>query len=59
MALVREHGGQLQLESASDGATFRLSLPISGEGDDATSPGGLPAVDRGPGAGGCRGHPAR
>lgn len=49
-SLVREHGGQLQLESGSGGATFRLSLPISGERDDATEPGRLHAVDDAPAA---------
>ncbi len=49
-SLVREHGGQLQLESGTDGATFRLSLPISGERDDATEPGRLGPPDDGPAA---------
>lgn len=45
-SLVREHGGQLGLESSADGAVFRMSLPISGERDDATEPGRLaPAED--------------
>ncbi|MBX3603957.1 MAG: PAS domain S-box protein [Piscinibacter sp.] len=40
-SLVREHGGELGLESSQGGAVFRLSLPISGERDAATEPGRL------------------
>ena len=36
-SMVREHGGDLVLEKADDGAAFRLSLPISGEARDSTA----------------------
>lgn len=37
-SMVREHGGDLVLERADDGAAFRLSLPISGGAPDASVP---------------------
>jgi len=45
-SLAREHGGALTLEpaSAQGGASFRLSLPISGLADAETMPAALPAV---------------
>jgi CheY-like chemotaxis protein/two-component sensor histidine kinase len=44
-SLVREHGGQLGLESAQGGAVFRMSLPISGRADEASEPGRLGSAE--------------
>lgn len=48
-SIVREHGGELMLElpgpDAPGGASFRLSLPISGEAGGASAP----LLDAGPG----------
>ena len=45
-SFAREHGGALTLEpaSAQGGASFRLSLPISGVGDIVTLPTALPQI---------------
>lgn len=45
-SLARDHGGELTLEpmSAHGGASFRLSLPISGQADEATVPAALPEL---------------
>ena len=45
-SLAREHGGALTLEpaSAQGGATFRLSLPISGTAEAETVPAALPEM---------------
>ncbi len=45
-SLAREHGGALTLEpaSAQGGASFRLSLPMSGVADAETVPAALPAL---------------
>jgi PAS domain S-box-containing protein len=52
-SLAREHGGDIVLESPGElgGATFRLSLPVSGTAETTTSPaplavGGEPATHR-------------
>ncbi|HSW05826.1 ATP-binding protein [Aquabacterium sp.] len=37
-SLARSHGGELTLEAASPGASFRLSLPIGGEAGLAVAP---------------------
>jgi two-component system NtrC family sensor kinase len=49
-SLAREHGGELMLEAAGPqgGASFRLSLPISGEAEADTEPAPLPAADTPP-----------
>jgi len=43
-SLARDHGGELTLEPSSEqgGASFRLSLPISGQAEEATVPAALP-----------------
>ncbi len=37
-SVARDHGGELQLERSAQGASFRLSLPISGEAGEITQP---------------------
>lgn len=44
-AIVREHGGELALENTPQGASFRLSLPVSGEASAASSAMPLDALD--------------
>lgn len=44
-SMVREHGGDLVLERADNGAAFRLSLPISGQARDSSQP--MPLDDAG------------
>ncbi len=46
-SIAREHGGELTLEPASPqgGASFRLSLPISGMAEADTVPSALPSAD--------------
>ncbi|MDM4764758.1 PAS domain S-box protein [Pelomonas sp. SE-A7] len=47
-SIAREHGGSLVLESSSDsGASFRLSLPVSGLAEVVTAPTPLEALDQG------------
>lgn len=46
-SIVREHGGDLQLEAGATGASFRISLPISGQaaaGDSIPVPLEAPAA---------------
>ncbi|MDI4633532.1 response regulator [Pelomonas sp. V22] len=47
-SIAREHGGSLVLEASSEqGASFRLSLPVSGRAETVTAPAPLDALDQG------------
>jgi len=46
-SIAREHGGSLVLEASSEhGASFRLSLPVSGRAETVTAPAPLDALEQ-------------